>query len=219
MSTWRHTATHGVAWVDSITPGRAEMAAASPIWPMQITAPGAAQPESGQVQLVSGEYFRVLRQRPQIGRLLGPNDNRTLGQRPVAVISDGYFRRTFDRSPDVLGRTLVINGAPVTIVGVAAPGFFGTTLKNNNADVWMPVMMQADIRYAGNRASHNGDDLKPWPPQREIEWLNIFVRVPAGNVVEVAEGMTLALQRDYRLRIGYNDDTERANGTRQPGSG
>ncbi|MPY89350.1 MAG: FtsX-like permease family protein [Luteitalea sp.] len=191
--------------------GPAEMAAATTIRQMQIATSDSrratSQLESGQVQLVSGEYFHVLRQRPQIGRLLGPGDNRTLGSHPVAVISDSYFRRKFGRSPDVLGRSLIINDAPFTIVGVTAPEFFGTELATHTPHVWVPLMMQASVRYAGNRLSR-GDVRNPWPPQREIQWLNIFVRVPSGDVAAVAEAMTLALQRGYRLRNDYNEDAE-----------
>ena len=55
--------------------------------------------ERAMVQLVSGEFFHVLRQQPQAGRLLSPSDNVTLGAHPVAVISDGYWERQFRRAP------------------------------------------------------------------------------------------------------------------------
>src|SRR5688572_20871075 len=113
--------------------GRAEMAAVSSVRSMQLapTTAGSAtpQPESGRVQLVSGEYFGLLRQRPQAGRLLERTDNQIVGQHPVAVISDAYWTRKFGRATDVVGRGLTGNGALFTIVGVTQRGFFGTTME------------------------------------------------------------------------------------------
>ena len=69
--------------------GQAEIAAATNLASMQLQPPGRTGPaERGLVQLVSGEYFELLRQRPQRGRLLAPSDNVTVGAHPLAVISD-----------------------------------------------------------------------------------------------------------------------------------
>ncbi len=110
--------------------------------------PGRAQPataaaERGSIQLVSGEYFDVLGQRPQAGRLLTPDDNRALDGHPVAVVSYGYWQRSLASAPDAIGQTLAINGAPFTIVGITAPAFFGTTVSMRGADAWVPLMMQS----------------------------------------------------------------------------
>jgi predicted permease len=176
----------------------AEIAAASSIQPMQIATRSGASAETsetGRVQLVSGEYFGVLRQRAQIGRLLTPDDNRTLGQHPVAVISDGYWSRRFGRARGVLGTELTINGSPLTIIGVASPGFFGTTVGTPYPDLWAPIMMQAHVRYAGRMSATDGDGRRPWPPQRGISWLNIILRIPSRDLAAVNEGLHLAVLR------------------------
>ncbi|MPY89351.1 MAG: FtsX-like permease family protein [Luteitalea sp.] len=189
---------------------RAEVAAVSSIQSMQIGTAGSndATAESAEVQLVSGDYFSVLRQHPQIGRLLGPGDNRTLDAHPVAVISDAYWSRKFGRATNAVGRVVIANGTPMTIVGVTTPRFFGTTVGTRNPDMWVPVMMQAAVHYASDMGNINGDSQKPWPPQREISWLNLFLRMPAGAVPAVSEAMTLAMRRDYAQRSGYQDDAE-----------
>ena len=84
---------------------------------------GAVEPVTGQ--LVSGEFFSVLGVRPALGRLFAPDDNRSLGQHPVLVISYSYWQRRFGGNPGVLGSPLPLNGAHFTIVGVAERGFFG----------------------------------------------------------------------------------------------
>ncbi|HWK08952.1 MAG TPA: ABC transporter permease [Vicinamibacterales bacterium] len=177
--------------------GRAEVCAASTVAAMQLWPSGDAAAERGRVQLVSGEYFDVLRQRPQLGRLLQPADNAMNGGRAVAVISDPYWRRHFQASASVVGRAIAINGVPFTIVGVAPRGFFGTTVGVRTPDAWIPFVLQPAVHYAGNASNSNGDTSKPWPPQREISWLTLFVRVPPPTpVASIAAAMSLVVQRD-----------------------
>ena len=168
----------------------------------------AAGPEPAQVQLLSGECFGLLRQHAQIGRLLGPDDNRTRGGHPVAVLSDAYWSGHFGRSPAAIGRELVINGTAMTIVGVTQPGFFGTAVDARTADIWAPVMMQAELRYAGNLSNSNGDPHKPWVPQRELSWLNVMLRVPHGSEGAIAAEANTIAQQDYAQWSGVAGDAE-----------
>ena len=161
--------------------------------------PGSGEtPMRGTVQLVSGEYFTGLRQQPQAGRLLTPADNVTVGAHPVVVISDGYWRRRMNAAPDAVGRSIMVNGASFTVVGITQPRFFGTTLSLRSPDAWIPFTMQSVIRYSANASnSDDADPQKPWPPQPNIEWLNVFVRVPDGTPVQaVTETMTAAYLRE-----------------------
>jgi predicted permease len=176
----------------------AELFAASSVAGMQLHPAGEAAPARGTVQLVSGEYFTALRQQPQLGRLLGPADNRVVGGHPVAVISDSYWRRRLAAAPDAVGRQLSINGASFTVVGIAAPRFFGTTLALRAPDVWIPFSMQANVRYAQNVSnSDNSDPRKPWTPQPSIEWLNVFARLnPATPAARAADALTAAYQQE-----------------------
>jgi predicted permease len=151
------------------------LAAMSRIARMHSTIDGDKEIETRFVQLVSGDYFAVLGVSPAIGRMLGPDDNRGDGQ-PVAVISHGLWERRFGGSAGVLGRGLTLNGAHVTIVGVAPAGFTGMWLESP-ADVWIPLPMQPIVRYAQNFSTSDGSDPgKPWLGQDEIRWLNLVVR-------------------------------------------
>ena len=185
--------------------GRADLAAASSVATMQLRAARAstgAAAERGMVQLVSGEYFDVLGQRPHAGRLLSPDDNRTLDGHPVAVVSYGYWQRTLGGAADAVGQTVGINGALFTIVGIAAPEFIGTTVSMRGVDAWVPLMMQSAIRYGQNASSRNtGDMRKPWPPQEDIAWLNVFARVPHGTEPQtIAAALTLRHHTDATSR-------------------
>jgi putative ABC transport system permease protein len=180
--------------------GRAEIAAVSRIaaMPLEPEGRGAGQAERGAVQLVSGEYFDLLRQRPQRGRLLTGSDNVTVGAHPVAVISDAYWRRRLAASETAVGSHLTINGSGFTVIGIAEPQFFGTTLTLRSPDVWIPLVMQPVVRYAQNASSHDGADAgRPWPPQETIEWLTAFVRVPrATDPAAIAASLTVQRQRE-----------------------
>jgi predicted permease len=182
--------------------GRAEVCAAGTVAAMQLWPAGDANAERGRVQLVSGNYFDVLRQHPQLGRLLQAADNAPDGGHTVAVISDGYWRRHFDASPSILGTTLTINGVPFSIVGIAPTGFFGTTVGVRSPDAWIPYVLQPAVRYAASASNSNGDTSKPWPPQRQIAWLTTFVRVPSQSTApSVAATISLVLQRDAQAML------------------
>ncbi len=191
--------------------GRSEIAAASSMASVQLRparSSATAVAERGSVQLVSGEYFDVLGQRPQAGRLLTPDDNRVLDGHPVAIVSYGYWQRSLAGSSDAIGQTLAINGTPFTIVGITAPAFFGTTVSMRGADAWVPLMMQSAIRYGGNASSHeDGDTRKPWPPQENVEWLNVFARVPRGaEPSTIAAALTVRHHADVLSRRGADAD-------------
>jgi predicted permease len=176
--------------------GAGELFAATSVAGMQLQPEGESIGARGNVQLVSGEYFRALRQQAQLGRLLEPSDNRAVGAHPVAVISDNYWRRHFGAAPDAVGRTLAINGNSFTVIGVTRPRFFGTTLSLRAPDAWIPFMMQPVVRYSQNASNSNSaDPRKPWPPQPEMAWLNVFVRVPGVKAATEA-AMTTVFQRD-----------------------
>ncbi|MEO8504398.1 MAG: ABC transporter permease [Acidobacteriota bacterium] len=204
-----------VGAASSLLGGRAEVCAQSTIQPMLIAAihsgPSSPAPAAGRVQLLSGDCFAMLRQRPQLGRLLGPSDNVTRGGHPVVVISDGYWSRRFARSPSAVGTEIVINGTAMTIVGVTAPDFFGMEVETRGADAWAPVMMQSELRYSGNLSNANGDPNKPWVEQSELSWLNLMLRVPkthAGTAAGVAAALNVALQQDFAAMSGYDTDAE-----------
>src|SRR5882724_9701535 len=154
-------------------------------------------PHSVDGQLVSGEYFSALRVRPIVGRLLTPDDNRILDGHPVVAISYRYWERRYNRNPGAVGSAVTINGAPFTIVGVAEPDFFGLTL-GEKPDMWVPLMMQAQLRYSGNSSSSgHSDSRKPWPPQVDIRWLSAMARIPHRQSPQsVAAVLNVVFQQD-----------------------
>src|SRR6185369_13524757 len=98
------------------------------------------------VTLVTGNFFQVVRVNPLMGRALMPADDARSGGNAVIVLSDKGWDRHFNRDPNVLGRTVLVNGAPFEIVGVTAAGFRG--LEVGGPDAWAPLSQLRQFRPA-----------------------------------------------------------------------
>jgi len=158
---------------------------------------GAKEGESARAQLVSGDFFQVLGVPALIGRTLGPEDDREPGGHPVAVISHGYWKRRWAQNPDVLGQTVTVSGVTFTIVGVTPPEFFGVVV-GSPADIWMPTLMQHEIRYRSNYGSRgNSRSEMPWLNQPNIAWLAVMGRMRRGVTASQAAAEASMLFRQF----------------------
>jgi predicted permease len=110
---------------------------------MNVTVDG--QAEVVQSELVSGNYYQQMEIQPQLGRLIGPEDDTKPGASPVVVISDAYWTRRFGRSPSIIGKIIVVNLVPMTIVGVNPPGFTGATSVQTSPEIFAPLAMEPEI--------------------------------------------------------------------------
>src|SRR5262245_4699802 len=131
------------------------------------------QTENGEGLLVSGGYFPVLGVQPAIGRLLGPDDDKTPGEAHVIVLSHAYWLRRFGGDPGVLNQPITVNGQVMTIVGVAPRGFDGTTLGQKPL-IFAPITMR------GFSQPFKGFD------NRRSYWAYLFARLKPGVSIEQA---------------------------------
>ena len=115
--------------------------------PLYIGEPGRV--ERGNGLLVSANYFDALGLRPVAGRFLRADEVSAPGGAAVAVVSYDTWQTRYAGAPDVVGRTLRLNGRDVTVVGVAPRGFQGTTL-GLSFDLWLPATM-APVLFEGSR--------------------------------------------------------------------
>jgi predicted permease len=99
-----------------------------------------AQPVGAEI--VSGSYFPVLGVAPAVGRLLDEQDDVQPGAHPVVVTSYVYWQSALGGARDVVGRKVLLNGFPMTVVGVASPRFRGMDIGEVPA-VWIPASMKA----------------------------------------------------------------------------
>jgi predicted permease len=98
------------------------------------------------VTLVTGNFFQVVRVTPVMGRGLIPSDDAPSGGHAVIVLSHKGWDRHFNRDPQVLGRTVLVNGAPFAVIGVTAAGFRG--LEVDGPDLWAPLSQRGQFRPA-----------------------------------------------------------------------
>ena len=101
--------------------------------------------EPVKMQLVSGNYFTMLHVQAAAGRIVTPEEDRKAGGALVLVMRYGYWQQRFNRNPAIIGQSLFLNGAVFTIVGVAAPEFFGTEV-GRAPDLWTPLTAQPQVQ-------------------------------------------------------------------------
>jgi predicted permease len=141
---------------------------------------------SGDGMQVSGSYFPVLGLTPALGRLLTPEDDKTVGTHFVVVLSYDYWRTRFASNPAILNETLVVNGQALTVIGVAPRGFNGTTL-GDQVDIFVPLSMRG-LMQPGFNGFEN----------RRQYWAYLFGRLKPGVSIEQA---TVAINGPYKAII------------------
>jgi predicted permease len=107
---------------------------------------GAGEPERLHGHMISAELFPTLDIPPILGRNFRPEEDQT-GSAPVAIISDGFWKRKFGLSPDVINKTIALNGRAYTIVGV----FPGRLPIFSASDVYTPVGQWDDPTFRDRR--------------------------------------------------------------------
>jgi predicted permease len=137
---------------------------------MSISFDGSTERVSGE--LVSGNYFQVLGVGTAAGRLLSQQDDLTEGGHPVAVLSHGFWKSRFAQDPDVIGKTMAVNGHNFTIVGVSQEGFDGVE-QGFATQVFVPVKMKPQMTPLWN-------DLE----NRRSRWVNVIGRLQPGMTAE-----------------------------------
>ena len=101
---------------------------------------GGERPQQLFGQLTSCNYFDVLNEPPALGRAFSASDCAVPREGAVAVLSDTLWRTTFAADPAIVGRKIVLNRQPFTVIGVAPVGFQGT--EPMASAFWAPVTMQ-----------------------------------------------------------------------------
>ncbi len=98
------------------------------------------QAESKDAEVVSGNYFQLLGLKPALGRLFSPQDETGKNANPVVVLSYDYWRTRFGAAQNIIGQTILVNGHPFTVVGVA-PAHFDSVIGGFKPGVFVPVTM------------------------------------------------------------------------------
>jgi predicted permease len=168
------------------TPGFASLAAfESSDHEMAVRRTGSdqsAQPWYGE--FVSGNSFDTLGLRPYAGRLLRPSDD-VQGAAPVAVVSFQTWQQKLGRDASIIGSSFVINGKPVTVVGIAPPGFYSERLSPTPPAFWLPIHLVPSLTPIDAALLEHGDQ----------QWLNLIGRIAPG-----AKPASIQAQMQVELR-------------------
>ena len=126
-------------------------------------------------RFVTGNYFSVLGVPMAVGRGFGAEEDRASGSSPVTVISHQYWQDRFGGDPGILNRSITINDARLTIVGVAPLGFHGEVV-GQRVQLWLPAGLQPVL------FPH-----RPWLDRRDVSWLLAMGRLKPGVTLEQAQ--------------------------------
>ncbi len=126
-------------------------------------------------ELVSGNYFPLLGIHPAAGRLFTANDDLHVNAHPVAVLSYAWWQSRFAANPNTIGRTIRVNGFPMTVVGIAQPGFDGVE-PGLPAQIFVPISMAPAVR-PGFKSMF----------ERRERWVQVYGRLKPGISIEQAK--------------------------------
>jgi len=188
---------------------------------------GSGFAEAFRGEFVSGNYFTLFGVTAFAGRTLLPSDDQP-GLPPVAVMSYRAWQVRFASDPSVVGSTLIVDRQPVTVVGIAAPSFFGDTLCSDPADFWFPLAAEPALDRV--RSQLNNPDVywlyaigrlqpgvKPAQAQAQLSseiqhWIAAQPRMSDYTQAEIdklhlvltsAAGGVVNLQADYSLALRF----------------
>jgi predicted permease len=140
------------------------------------------------VEMAEGSFFATLGVGGAHGRVFDTRDE--TARVPVVVLSDGLWQRHFGRAADAIGRTILLNGVPVTVIGIAPPRFTGVVM-GLAFDAWVPLWLQP--------ALVPGPD---WMRERTLRRVQAVARLRPGATLREANRELNAVARDVSRSFG-----------------
>ncbi|HEX3128759.1 MAG TPA: ABC transporter permease, partial [Thermoanaerobaculia bacterium] len=147
------------------------------------------QPEKVWGSIVTGNFFDALQVPVAPGRGFRKEEDGAPGAHPVVVLSHEFWARRFAADPGMIGKTILLNRHPFTVIGVAASGFQGAQ-SGLRADLWVPLAMQETVIPGGSRLDSRGS-----------HWMQALARLRPGVTMKQAQaalnGIAADLGREY----------------------
>ena len=113
--------------------------------PIAVTWSGGAEPRELQGELVSANYFDVLGIRPARGRFFMPDEDTKPNGNDVAVLSYSLWANKLGSDPGIIGKPMIFDARPYTVIGIAPRGFRGTITFFSSEQVWIPTSMKDQV--------------------------------------------------------------------------
>ncbi len=147
------------------------------------------QTERVEIELVSGNFFTMLGVKSAAGRVFNSqDDDRVVLGHPSVVLSYDYWDTRFGRDPKAVGKKILVNNYPMTIVGVSAPAFAGID-PAVSPQIRVPILMEPAM-------------IPQWswmqPYDRRTRWVQVFARLKPGYTVESARAPLQGLFHQIR---------------------
>ena len=147
-----------------------------------------SEPEELAGRLIAADYFKVYGEEPSPGRAFLPEEDRIPGSNPVAILNRGFWQSRFGADPNVIGKSVRLNGDLFTVVGVAGS-------SGDGANIYLPLAMQ--------KAAMPGTDFLRDPKAR---WLTLNGRLRKGVSIEQAQAELTALLNGLREARSEKDN-------------
>ena len=121
-----------------------------------FTLTGTGEPERVSAEMVSASFFSVLGVKAAMGRTFTSQEDQ-LGAGPTVILSGGFWKRKFGSSPDILGKAIILNGKPYTVVCVLPANFYYSGNNFRLSDVYVPIGLSADPTFRDRRVAMGMD--------------------------------------------------------------
>ncbi len=143
-------------------------------------------------EYVDGHYFSTLGVAAFYGRVFTPEDDNPSAP-PVVVLSHRVWQSTYGSDPSIVGSTLVMEGHPFTVIGIAPAGFFGETLESDPPEIWVPLQQEPIINAEGSLLR-----------QPISAWLRMIGRLrPGASTAGMSPRLTALLRQWMQYDSGY----------------
>ncbi|PWT91362.1 MAG: permease [Blastocatellia bacterium] len=149
-------------------------------------------------QVVSGNYFDVLRVTPIKGRTFAPDEDKAVGASPVVVLSCSLWKRRFGADEQIVGKKVQLNSRTYDVIGIAPESFKGTKF-GLALDFWAPISMAEDLDRSPNLLR-----------DRDSHWMNVIGRLKPGVTREQVQAEMSAIA----TQLNQTYPNERAKTTR-----
>ncbi len=161
-------------------------------FPIPLNWGGQAEPQQLNASLASGNFFDVLGIKPYRGRTFIADGDKRVGGNPEVVLSYSLWARKFGSDDKFIGQTILLNGTPYTVVGIAPPSFKGIASLGRPDLLWIPITMR-DYVLTGQ--------LKDWENNRRFRWLSIVGRLKPQLDLDQARAamktIAVSLEKEY----------------------
>ncbi len=158
-----------------------------------------ALPKALRGEFISGNYFQTLGLQPHAGRLLAATDD-VKGAPMAAVLSYQTWQRDYAGDPTIVGSTFALNTNPVTIIGIAPPGFYGDRMTSSPPDFYIPMVMEP-VMVPVSLLDKQGSN-----------WVYILGRIKPGTAMAPLQAKMSASLRDFLTQLPlYHREDEKKN--------